>query len=132
MTVLRLALVTVLTAGPVLAQDVARGAEYYFTYCASCHGDDADGGGPMSEILNVVPPDLTALQSQNDGVFPTQRVVFRIDGRDPLLAHGGPMPIYGDIFETMMAPMKAETGQPILAGQGIADLIAYIETLQTD
>jgi mono/diheme cytochrome c family protein len=116
--------------GPSLAQDEELGGEFFFTYCASCHGDDATGGGPMASILNVTPPDLTGLAAANGGAFPVTRVVYRIDGRDPVLAHGGPMPIFGDIFEGEVAALKSESGQPILTGKGIADLVAWLETVQ--
>lgn len=130
MTLFRLTLCLFAAAGPALAQDAQRGADLFATYCASCHGDDAMGAGRMSEILTVTPPDLTRLSARNGGVFPTQSVVFRIDGRDPLLAHGGPMPFFGDVLEETTTPMKAETGQPIMAGTGIADLVAFLEARQ--
>lgn len=117
-------------AAPALAQDLDRGAQYFWTYCAACHGDDATGGGPMTEIMTVQPPDLTKLTARNDGVFPTAMVVYRIDGRDIVLAHGGRMPIYGDIFGAVMVPIKTEAGQPILAGEGIADIVTYLKTIQ--
>ncbi len=117
-------------AGTSLAQDIELGGTYFFTYCASCHGDDAKGGGPMVPVLNVTPPDLTGLSARNGGVFPTARVAYQIDGRDPLLAHGGPMPIYGDLFEGESAALKTQSGQPILVGKGIADVIAWLEAVQ--
>jgi len=121
---------TALYAPMAQAQDPEAGGEHFYYYCASCHGDDATGGGPMTEILNATPPDLTGLAARNGGVFPRSHVVFRIDGRDPNLAHGGPMPIFGDIFGDDMVPLKSETGQPILAGRAIIDLIAWLELVQ--
>jgi len=121
---------TVWMPGQGLTQDIELGGTYFFTYCASCHGDDATGGGPMVPILNVTPPDLTGLTVRNGGTFPTARVAFRIDGRDPLLAHGGPMPIYGDLFEGEAAALKTQSGQPILVGKGIADVITWLEAIQ--
>lgn len=123
------ALFLVLSA-PVWAQDPEVGGEHFYSFCASCHGDDATGGGPMTEILNENPPDLTMLAARNGGVFPRARVVFRVDGRDPIAAHGGAMPIFGDIFGDDLTAMKSESGQPILAGRGIIDLIAWLETVQ--
>jgi len=117
-------------AGPGQGQDVDQGGEYFLGYCAACHGETAQGGGPMSKILTVTPPDLTGLAARNGGVFPFARVVYRIDGRDPLAAHGGVMPIFGDLFEGETAAMKSETGQPILVGRGIADLVAWLEAVQ--
>ncbi|WP_170374463.1 c-type cytochrome [Ruegeria atlantica] len=118
-----------LTAAQVAAQDVDTGAELYQHYCATCHGIDATGHGPMAGILVIQPVDLTKLAGE-DGVFPTARVVARIDGRDPLVSHGSPMPVYGPYFDGQDTSMKTPEGQPILTSQPIVDLIAYLETLQ--
>ncbi|MFZ1728108.1 MAG: cytochrome c, partial [Albidovulum sp.] len=73
---------------------------------------------------------LTALAATNAGVFPVARVVARIDGRQPLVSHGSPMPVFGPYFEGEPVMLAAETGQPILTSQPVADLVAYLETLQ--
>ena len=117
------------TAVQVAAQDVDTGAELYQHYCATCHGIDATGHGPMAGILVIQPVGLTKLAGE-DGVFPTARVVARIDGRDPLVSHGSPMPVYGPYFDGQDTSMKTPEGQPILTSQPIVDLIAYLETLQ--
>ena len=85
-----------LLAMPAQAQDVERGAGLYFHHCAACHGREATGHGPMAGVLIIQPSDLTTL-TEEGGVFPTERVVRRIDGRDPLISHGSPMPVYGPI-----------------------------------
>ena len=113
------------------AQDALEGAALFGQYCATCHGRDAKGQGPMAAVLLVQPTDLTRLSVDNGGVFPTERVVMRIDGRDPLVSHGSPMPVYGSFFEGQDASMKAPSGQPILTSQPIIDLIAYLESLQS-
>jgi mono/diheme cytochrome c family protein len=125
-----LAFVAALT-GAALAEGNARNGEaIYERYCAACHGADATGDGPMQAVLTVQPTDLTALSVGNDGVFPMGRVVKRIDGRDPLVAHGSPMPIYGDFFQGQDAALKTESGQPIITSTPVTDLIAYLEGLQ--
>ncbi|TMV07886.1 cytochrome c [Ruegeria sediminis] len=116
-------------ASPLPAQDAERGAEIYRHHCATCHGLDASGNGPMAAVLVVQPKDLTTLQGE-DGVFPTERVVFRIDGRDPLVSHGSAMPIYGPYFEGNDIAIKTPAGQPILTSEPIADLVAYLQTIQ--
>jgi mono/diheme cytochrome c family protein len=112
------------------AQDVAEGEDHFARFCATCHGADAKGQGPMASVLVIQPVDLTALSAGNGGVFPTERVVMRIDGRDPLVSHGSPMPVYGPFFEGDDASMKTPAGQPILTSQPIIDLVAYLESLQ--
>lgn len=121
----------VLAAGGAAAQDAEVGETLYAQYCATCHGADATGGGPMSPVLVLQPPDLTMLNARNDGVFPVTRVVMRIDGRDPLVSHGSPMPVYGPFFESDIAmPLKAETGQPILTSPEIINLVTFLEGIQ--
>ncbi|WP_271949485.1 c-type cytochrome [Ruegeria faecimaris] len=126
-----LSIAAIVTASQVSAQDADTGAELYQHYCATCHGIDATGYGPMAGVLVIQPTDLTRLAS-SEGVFPTARVVARIDGRDPLVSHGSPMPVYGPYFEGQDTAMKTPDGQPILTSQPIVDLVAYLQTLQAN
>lgn len=119
-------------AAPAAAQDAMQGEALYGFYCATCHGNGATGNGPMSPSLVVAPADLTTLAARNGDVFPTSRVIMRIDGRDPLVSHGSMMPVYGDFFEGTDVATKAETGQPIMTSQPIVDLLAYLQGLQQD
>ncbi|MES0824660.1 cytochrome c [Ruegeria sp. SCP11] len=118
-----------MAASQAATQDVDTGAELYQHYCATCHGLEATGHGPMAGVLVIQPVDLTKLADEN-GVFPVARVVARIDGRDPLVSHGSPMPVYGPYFDGQDTSMKTPEGQPILTSQPIVDLVAYLETLQ--
>ena len=120
----------ILLSVPASAQDADQGQVVYRQYCAACHGPKALGDGPISAILLVKPSNLRRLSATNGGVFPIKRVVMRIDGRDPLLAHGSMMPVYGHIFVEQDTPIKAETGQPIMTNAPIVDIVAYLETLQ--
>lgn len=117
-------------ATPALAQDAAEGALLYQQHCATCHGLDATGNGPMAGALVLQPTDLTQLAATNDGVFPTTRAAMRIDGRDPLVSHGSPMPVYGTFFEGDDTPIKVETGQPMMTSRALADLIVFLEGIQ--
>lgn len=119
-------------AAPAVAQDTVQGEALFGFYCATCHGNSATGNGPMSPSLVVAPADLTTLAARNAGVFPTNRVVMRIDGRDPLVSHGSMMPVYGDFFEGSDVVTKAETGQPIMTSQPIVDLLAYLQGIQQE
>jgi len=116
--------------GSSFAQDVTEGENLYLDYCATCHGLDADGQGPMAPAMSLQPTNLTLLEAGNNGTFPTERVVMRIDGREPLISHGSPMPVFGDFFEGDDTAIKAETGQPIMTSQPVVDLVAYLRTLQ--
>lgn len=133
--VLTLAALAVPAMLPALAQDIvvgdpAVGRDLYVDYCAACHGPDARGLGPMADILSVPPADLTTLSARNGGTFPVSRVAAQIDGRDPLLAHGGDMPIFGDFFQGLDTAIKAETGQPMMTSRPIVDLIEWLMSLQ--
>ena len=115
--------------GTAQAQDAEAGAALYDNYCATCHGLEGRGKGPMAPALLLQPPSLRDLTARY-GVFPTARVVARIDGRDPLVSHGSPMPVYGPFFEGDDTPLKAETGQPIMTSRPIVDLVAYLRAIQ--
>lgn len=115
---------------PVVAQDVSEGERVFQYRCAMCHAPDAKGEGPMAPVLLLQPTDLTQLQSDADGEFPLMRVVWRIDGRDPLVSHGSPMPVYGDFFEGPEVVLKTNSGQLIKTSQPIADLVAWLQSIQ--
>ena len=118
-------------AGPVFAEgDPVAGEGIFRSFCAACHGFDAQGDGPMSSVLSVEPPDLTGLSQSNGDVFPVFYVVSRIDGRDPVMSHGGEMPVFGALFEMPDGSVKAETGQPIITAQPIADVVAWLSSVQ--
>lgn len=127
-----LAILAAFTGLPGLAQDVTRGGDLYLSFCSTCHGPEGRGDGRMGPILTVLPADLTGLSSANGGVFPVTLVASRIDGRDPYLAHGGPMPLFGNYFLGADAGLRLETGQTLMASQEIVDLIAFLETLQSE
>jgi len=112
------------------AQDIRAGREVYDRYCAACHGPDGTGEGPLQRVLDVPPGDLTRLQRSNDGRFPLARVVRRIDGRDPLDAHGGEMPVYGEIFADRSMTLGPEDGETVRGSPRMADLVAYLRRLQ--
>ncbi len=120
---------TCLVAQPSVG-DVAQGEALYLENCATCHGLNLDGNGPMSGVMVIKPTDLTMLTETNAGEFPIARIVKRIDGRDPLVSHGSPMPVYGDFFEGDDTALKTASGQPILTSRAVADLVAYLEGMQ--
>jgi len=112
-----------------LAQDAQAGAALYDQHCAVCHGADGRGKGPLAAALILQPPSLRDLSERHDG-FPTRRVVMRIDGSDPLVSHGSPMPVYGEFFAGDDTILKTESGQPVLTSRPIVDLVAYLRGIQ--
>lgn len=117
-------------SGAAMAQDARQGQKTYERYCAACHGADATGNGPMRPVLALAPRDLTVLAKTNGGAFPLGRVVRQIDGRDPMVAHGGPMPVYGDFFEARDVVLNIGEGAQIRTSQRVIDLVAYLQGLQ--
>ena len=124
-----LAIVAALAADAAAAQDARVGERLYTRYCTACHGADGTGDGPMGRVLTLDPPDLTQLAARNGGTFPRRRVIWRIDGRDPVLAHGNEMPIYGDPSVRRAARYPRRDRRTILSTRPMA-LIAFLESLQ--
>lgn len=118
------------SASALAAQDVDKGASLYTRHCATCHGINMTGNGPMAPILLVQPTDLTKLSAANAGKFPRARVVARIDGRDPLVSHGSEMPVFGWYFEGEAFMLRTDAGQPIMTTKPVADLVSWLETVQ--
>ena len=77
--------------------DVAEpdGQRMFAQNCASCHGLDAKGSGPMSRNMIKMAPDLTTLASRNNGTFPRDYVMSTIDGLDRGTHFSGAMPEFG-------------------------------------
>jgi mono/diheme cytochrome c family protein len=77
----------------------------YQASCASCHGIDAKGTGPVAASLNKKPADLTRLAKRNDGVFPFERTYETIDGRIEIKSHGTrEMPVFGYVLWPLYEP----------------------------
>jgi len=113
-----------------LAEDPDRGASLFADHCAACHGTTAIGDGPMTAVLSVQPPDLTGLSAGNAGEFPLERVVRQIDGRDTVLAHGGPMPVFGTLLRGESGVIDAADGTPVFTPQPVVDIAAWLESIQ--
>lgn len=80
--------------------DSIQGKDLFKAYCASCHGADAKGKGPMAVSLKIPPADLTRISVRNHGVFPLPRMQKIVAGEElPPSGHGSSqMPVWGPIF----------------------------------
>ena len=102
-----------------------RGDKLYTAYCASCHGADAKGNGPMAAWLKVAPSDLTRIAARNGGKFPLERINRIISGEEALPSGHGTtaMPIWGPVFSQV-------TRDQDLGRVRIDNLARYLRDLQ--
>ena len=123
-----------LAAGAAPASDTAPvystavGKATYATYCASCHGVDLRGKGEIAATLASKPTDLTRLAAENEGVFPVERLMKTVDGRDDVAAHGSrEMPVWGELF---LWPESDTPERRAQVERKIGELVAYIRQAQ--
>lgn len=128
-----LALLAVL-AGPALAAEPGpefdRGRDEYVAACASCHGEKADGNGPIATMFREPVPRLTDLSARNDGRFPFLEVMQVIDGRAVVRGHGNPMPIFGRRYTVEIGEHAGLFGSEILVRSRILELVSYLQAIQ--
>ena len=93
------------------------GVELFDRFCASCHGAQARGDGPVAASLNVAVPDLTTIDARY-GEFPAMLIRDVIDGRGiDKRAHGTrTMPVWGYEF-------WVEDGGDVNAQRAVRDAI---------
>jgi mono/diheme cytochrome c family protein len=105
--------------------DSIQGPALFKAYCASCHGVDARGGGPMANSLKVAPADLTRISMRSGGTFPLARVSRIISGEEQMPSgHGtSDMPVWGPIFSRVEADRD-------LGRVRIDNLARYLKQLQ--
>ena len=77
------------------------GKELYVAYCASCHGMDAKGKGPVASALKNPVPDLTLISKRRNGTFPVSDLEKMILGETSMnVIHGThEMPVWGPVFQ---------------------------------
>ncbi len=116
--------ITIVCAGLLLAfpaaaqkqnnEQLARGRKLFASYCASCHGVEATGNGPVAPSLKKHPPDLTRIEPKN-GKFPAEEIRKKIAGDGEVTVHGKKdMPVWGLIF----------------SAADINNLVKYLESIQ--
>lgn len=103
------------------------GQETFEFYCATCHGRDGAGNGPMAPSLRIPPADLTMLAARNRGQFSADlvRELITHENQTDAPVHGSSdMPVWGPIFRTL------EPSEQMVETR-IQNLIDYVESLQT-
>lgn len=93
---------------------ISRGEKLYMSYCASCHGVDGSGDGPVTSSLKQRPNDLRRIQSRY-GIFPAEEVGRKISGDLSAPVHGRKdMPVWG----------------LVLSSSDINHLVKYLRSIQ--
>ncbi|MDO8435030.1 MAG: c-type cytochrome [Candidatus Binatus sp.] len=121
--------VTSLASQSALAEDkdVADGQRYFARYCASCHGKDGAGDGPVAKALSKPPANLRMLGDKYGLPLPAPRIAKFIDGRDAVRAHGTrDMPVWGEQLYALGHGEQGELG----IGEVVGKIIAYLNTIQ--
>jgi mono/diheme cytochrome c family protein len=114
------------TRVPPLVIPSLAGRDLFDFYCATCHGRDGKGNGPVAAALKALPPDLTRLARDNGGAFPRHRVEMFIthDGSVSTPAHGtSDMPVWGPVFRGL-------DPSDTLVRVRIANVVDYIASIQ--
>lgn len=110
-------------------QGDAAAKEAYQRYCASCHGVDGKGNGPIANTLKYLPTDLTQLSKNNGGEFPRQRVNDAIDGKAEVRSHGPrDMPVWGTKIKSEVS--AGDTVGAAYARATIMMLTNYLASIQ--
>jgi mono/diheme cytochrome c family protein len=114
------------SSSPEQKERAVHGERAYRIYCASCHGINAEGNGPMAQALTTRPADLTRIAERYGG-FPDDRIAATIDGRTEVLSHGpGAMPVWGLSFREAGSDQDQERE----VREKIRDLVAYLKSIQ--
>ncbi|MDE3202283.1 MAG: c-type cytochrome [Acidobacteriota bacterium] len=110
---------------PVHQTAATNGHEMYANYCASCHGMDGKGHGPVAPVLTTPPTDLTLLTRKNGGKFPDTHIAAILQFGVETRAHGNAeMPVWGPILGKMN---RANSQERQLR---ISNLCRYLESIQ--
>jgi mono/diheme cytochrome c family protein len=102
-----------------------RGPELFKAYCATCHGKDGKGRGPIAASLRIAPADLTRITARYGGTFPFLQVQKIISGEQQTPATHGTreMPVWGPIFSEISWDQD-------LGRVRIYNLAKYLEAIQ--
>ncbi|HUV69676.1 MAG TPA: c-type cytochrome [Terracidiphilus sp.] len=103
----------------------ASGKQMYRSYCASCHGLNGKGNGPIAASLKTPPADLTELSRNNGGKYPWAHVTSVLEYGVKIPSHGtADMPVWGPVLGKMD---QANSQEKALR---ITNLSKYLETMQ--
>jgi mono/diheme cytochrome c family protein len=109
------------------------GEQLYRRFCASCHGLEGRGDGPVASTLRVEVPDLTRPVRRSLALEQRERIARIIDGRYIIGAHGTRiMPVWGeDLTRLEIGNPDAERSTEIIIGR-LADYVAGLQRPNVD
>jgi Cytochrome C oxidase, cbb3-type, subunit III len=107
------------------------GEDLYRRFCASCHGIEGRGDGPVAASLRVEVPDLTLIARRGYGGELRDRIIRIIDGRYVIGAHGTRvMPVWGeDLARLELGNPDAERSAQVIIGR-LADHVRSLQRPQ--
>jgi mono/diheme cytochrome c family protein len=112
--------------GLATADEVAQGKALFMHYCASCHGPNGAGDGPLASSLSTPPANLRLLSLRFGNPLPQDVIGRFIDGRADVKAHGPrDMPVWGEKF------YAESNGEESKVEERIAKLVAFLQSIQT-
>jgi mono/diheme cytochrome c family protein len=129
---LLVALPLIVSAQSASVKSMDFGQQEFQARCASCHGKDGKGNGPIADLLRKSPPDLTTLTRGNGGIFPMSRVYDSIVG-DDIKAHGSrDMPVWGQLYRLRAGEHYVDTyyDPEAYVRVRVLALVEYINRLQ--
>jgi mono/diheme cytochrome c family protein len=118
------------TAAQEIDPDFAAGRQEYLAACAACHGENADGNGPIASMFKVRVPDLRTIAASNNGTFPTSEIIKIVDGRTAVRAHGNPMPLFGQRYQNELTGEISGLAAGQVARARVLELVYYLESIQ--
>jgi mono/diheme cytochrome c family protein len=106
-------------------EDYSSGAYLYRAFCATCHGETGKGDGPVADIADRRPADLTVLRRSNGGTYPRDRVLRVLENAEPIPGHDPPaMPNWRNVLKT------TEGGDERVIRTRLEALADHVATLQ--
>ncbi len=106
------------------------GKGLFMANCATCHGEDGKGEGPMARQMQKAPRDLTLIGVREKGNFPRARVMSVIDGYARSGLEGPGMPEFGALLEGDLIPFDSGDGVQTPTPRKLVALLEYIESIQ--
>lgn len=106
-------------------EDYNSGAYLYRTFCASCHGEAGRGDGPVADLGERRPSDISALARNNGGTFPHDAVMGVLESLSPLPGHDPPaMPNWRNVLR------RTEGDDERIIRQRLEALVSHVASLQ--